>query len=159
MKMRPGLWLAIACSAVSVAQAGNARPLRPSSTWAGTWQLDPGQSRFAGPAPRAETRTISFIGNRMSVVSTGVGPSGAPMRFSYSVRLDGRFHPLVGNPDGNRIAVRLINPRKMSIEVRRNDRHSVSATTEVSFARLVMDRRRLTAGGISRDILVYRRAR
>jgi len=159
MKMRPGLWLAIACGAVFVAQPGNARPLRPSSTWAGTGRLDLAQSRFSGSAPRAETRTIAFAGNRMSVRSAGIGPSGAPMRFSYSVTLDGRFHPLIGNPDGDRIAVRLVNPRAMSIEVRRGARHSASATTHVSLNRLVMDRHRLTADGISRDILVYRRAR
>lgn len=94
----------------------------------------------------------------MSVSSTGMDPTGKPIDFRYSVTLDGRFHPLAGNPDGDRIAVRLAGPRRLKIEVRRGRTLSATATSQVWGERLVMDRRRLKASGsASTDRLVYDR--
>lgn len=160
MSARAILALGLLCGGLCLSQASDARPVWPSTTWAGTWRLNPSQSRFSGPAPRAESRTIGLSGNRMSVRSSGVGPSGARTHFHYSVTLDGRFHPLVGNPDGDSIAMRLVSPAKVSIAVRRDGRPSATATMEVSAKRLVMDRRRLKlSGSPSEDVLVYDRAR
>jgi len=151
---------AFICGTLCVPQASDARPLNASAAWAGTWRLDLSQSKFSASKPRSETRTIGLSGNRFEVRSDVVGPSGMLTHFHYSVTLDGRFHPLIGNPDGDSIAMRLVTPRKMRITVRRNGKTSATATTEVSRTRLVMDRRRLKlSGSSSEDILVYVRVR
>lgn len=152
--------LAFICGTLCIPQVGDARPPSASPAWAGTWRLDLSQSKFSTLKPRAETRTIGFSGNRFEVRSSAIGPSGKRTHFHYSVTLDGRFHPLIGNPDGDSIAMRLVTPRKMLITVRRNGKTSATATTEVSATRLVMDRRRLKLSGTpSEDILVYVRLR
>lgn len=82
------------------------------------------------------------------------------MHFNYSATLDARFHPLVGNPDGDSIALQLVGPRKVTIRVRRNGKLAATAATQVSANRLVMDRHRLALSGRpSEDVLVYDRVR
>jgi hypothetical protein len=74
--------------------------------------------------------------------------------------MDGRFYPLVGNPDGDSIAMRLASPVSVNIEVRRHGRPSATATTHVSAKRLTMRRHRLAlSGSASDDLLVYDRVR
>ena len=160
MKPRSRLALAATCTLLCIGGQAAARPVSASSEWAGTWRLDLARSRFSGAAPRGEIRRITLGNNRMSVRSTVTPASGRDMHFNYSVTLDGRFHPLFGNPDGDSIALRLVNPRKVTIQVRRNGKPAATAVTEVSSNRLVMDRRRLElSGSPSEDVLVYDRVR
>ena len=160
MKPRSKLALASACALMCAAAPGDARPVAASHEWVGTWRLDLHHSRFSGVAPRGEIRTIAVANNRMSVRSTVTPASGRDMHFNYNVTLDGRFHPLVGNPDGDSIALRLVNPRKVTIQVQRNGKPAAVAATEVSSHRMVMDRRRLQlSGSPSEDLLVYDRVR
>lgn len=148
------------CGSLCVAQASDARPPAASPAWTGTWRLDLSRSKFSASEPRAETRTIALSGDRMMVRSDVTGPSGKQTHFHYYVTLDGRFHPLIGNPDGDSIAMRLVTANKVRISVRRNGKTSATATTEVSEKQLVMDRRRLKLSGTpSEDILVYVRVR
>jgi len=135
-----------------------AAPVQLSKEWAGTWRLDLSGSKFESPVPKRETRTIAVTGNTMSVRSIGVDASGKTIDFNYSVRLGGTFHPLVGSPHGDQISMRLVDPRKVAVQVTHNGKPSATASTEVSGDRLTMDRRRLKpAGGTTNDLLVYDR--
>jgi len=152
--------LALTFACVAAASAAPAAPVRPSPAWSGTWQLNPAKSKFSSAAPQWERRTITISNNRMAVRSRGATASGKSIHFNYSVAMDGRFYPLVGNPDGDSISMRLASPARVDIEVRRHGRPSASATTEVSANRLTMRRHRLElSGSASDDILVYDRAR
>ena len=154
------LAFAATCGLLWIAAPAAARPVSASSDWVGTWRLDLSHSRFSGVAPRGEVRTVTLANNRMSVRSTVTPASGRDMHFNYSVTLDGRFHPLVGNPDGDSIALRLVDPRKVTIQVRRNGKLAATAATQVSSHRLVMDSRRFQlSGNPSEDVLVYARVR
>jgi hypothetical protein len=151
--------VAIACIAATVASPASTGAI-PSADWAGTWQLDLKQSRFSSPAPNWERRTIGISHNRMSVRSQGETASAKSIRFNYSVAMDGRFYPLVGNPDGDSISMRLASPTRVNIEVRRHGKTAATAITEVSGATLTMRRHRLAlSGNASDDLLVYERAR
>ena len=160
MKGRSTLTLTVVWGALCVSQPTDGRPVNPSGAWAGTWRLSLAQSRFSRDAPRGETRSINVSAHGMSVRSSGIAASGKRINFSYSLTLDGRFHPLVGNPDGDSISARLINPRKMSIAVRRSGKLAATATTELSARHLVMYRHRLKlSGNQSEDVLIYDRVR
>lgn len=160
MNVRAVLTLILLCSGFCASDTSDARPLTASKDWAGTWILNLRASRFSASAPKSEIRTIVLSGSKMFVRSNFIDPRGASKHFHYSVTLDGRFHPLVGNPDGDSIAARLITARKVSITVRRNGMSSATATTEVSETRLVMQRHRLElSGSPSEDILLYDRSR
>ena len=135
-------------------------PVSPSRTWEGTWRLNLAESMFSGPAPKSESRTIQIDGRRMITRSTGETAGGKALNFNYSVKLDGQFHPLIGNPDGDSISMQLISPRQVEIEVRRRGQRSATAIATVSSSRLTMVRHRLPlSGSPSDDRLVYDRVR
>ena len=145
-----------AIPAQSVAQAR----IAPSQSWTGTWRLNLEQSMFSGAPPKSENRTIAIQGRSMVTRSSGESADGKPIHFNYAVKLDGKFHPLIGNPDGNGISIQLISPEKVEIEVRRDGRRSATAIAEVRGSRLTMERHRLPlSGSPSDDILVYDRVR
>lgn len=161
MNARIKLCIALLCVGLSATQPARAQRVAPSANWAGTWQLNPHESKFSsGSATGREKRTIAISHNRMSVDSAVTTPAGKALRFRYSVALDGRFYPLVGNPDGDSIAMRLLSPAKVAIEVRRDGKRSATATSEVTANRLRMERHRLPlSGSPSDDVLVYDRVR
>ncbi len=141
-------------------QAADAAPVAPSPSWAGTWQLNLRESMFSGAAPKWERRTIAIRGREMTTRSSGEMADGRPIRFSYTVKLDGEFHPLVGNPDGDSISMQLISPQRVEIEVRRHGQRSATAVSAVSPNRIRMERHRLPqSGSPSDDMLVYHRVR
>ena len=141
-------------------RAAAAAPVSPSLSWSGTWQLNLRESMFSGAAPKWERRTIAIRGREMTTQSSGETADGKPIRFSYTVKLDGEFHPLVGNPDGDSISMQLISPQKVEIEVRRRGQRSATAVSAVSPNRIRMERHRLPlSGSPSDDMLVYDRVR
>lgn len=152
--------VALLCAGAAIPQQAVAKSVSPSTAWNGTWRLNVGLSKFSAPAPRWETRTVSISHNRMVTRSRGVTAGGKAIHFSYGVSLDGKFHPLVGNPDGDSISMHLITPETVAIEVQRNHRTAATATTTVGARRLVMKRHRLPlSGSPSVDMLVYDRVR
>lgn len=155
-KLAPLLLAAAAIPSASVAQVA----MTPSKDWAGTWRLDLRESMFSGKAPKSESRTVEIRGRTMITRSSGETADGKPSQFSYAVKLDGQFHPLVGNPDGDTISVQLVSPRKIDIEVRRHGQRSATAITSVSPSQMTMERHRLPlSGSPSDDRLVYNRVR
>ena len=155
-RLAPTLLLAAAISTAAIAQL----PIAPSHEWEGSWQLNLKESMFSGAAPKRESRTIEIQGRTMTNRSNGQAADGKPIAFSYSVKLDGQFHPLVGNPDGDSISIQMISPRKIEIEVRRHGQRSATAVTSVSPIRMTMVRHRLPlSGSPSDDRLVYDRLR
>ncbi len=155
-KLAPIFLLAAAFPSASDAQVN----VPPSKEWVGTWRLDVRESMFSGAAPKSESRTIEIRGRNMVTQSTGEAADGKPTRFSYAVKMDGQFHPLVGNPDGDSISVELISPGKIAIEVRRHGKRSATAITSVGPVRMIMERHRLPlSGSPSDDRLVYDRVR
>lgn len=144
--------------ATMLPQVSQARPRPAASEWSGTWRLDLARSRFSAAAPKAEVRSIAVSDGKMTVRSVVTASSGKKMLFYYSVSLDGRFHPLNGNPDGDSIAMRLVDPRSVAITVRRGAKVSARATTHLSGKDLVMDRKRFPlSGSPSEDMMVYDR--
>ena len=155
-RLAPALLLIGALPAQSLAQAR----IAPSLSWAGTWQLNLGQSMFSGAAPKSESRTIAIEGRTMVTRSSGETADGRAIDFNYAVKLDGEFHPLIGNPDGDSISMQLISPEKVEIEVRRGGQRSAIAVAQVTAHQLTMERHRLPlSGSPSDDRLVYDRVR
>ena len=133
--------VAIISPAVASAKTPTASPL-----WSGTWQLNLAGSKLSAPAGmRSETRVYEVHGNNLTVTATGTDPSGKAMNYSYSGALDGKAHPMVGNPVGDSIALSLVNPRRANITVRMGTVVTATATSDVSpdGKRLTLKRRTL----------------
>lgn len=111
--------LIAASLAVVVSGSAIAKSLTASALWNGTWQLNLAKSKLSMPAgQRSETRIYVVRGNTLKLTATGTDPSGKPTQYSYSGDFNGKPSPMIGNPVGDNISIRLVNPRRLSITVR-----------------------------------------
>ena len=67
---------------------------------AGTWKLNLSESKFeTGPAPRTGTIRVDEEGLDFRVTADGINSEGKPVKFSFTVRKDGKEYPVTG-PEG-----------------------------------------------------------
>jgi len=89
MKRRIGLLAALAI----VLSAGSVL-LAQSNPFVGTWKLNLASSKYnPGPPPQSQTRTWDASG---TVMVTGVGATGKPFSYGYSITGDGKASPTTG---------------------------------------------------------------
>jgi hypothetical protein len=89
MKRRINLLAAL----VFVLAAGSVL-LAQSNPFVGTWKLNLASSKFnPGPPPQSQTRTWDASG---MVMVNGVGATGKPLSYGYSVTGDGKESPVMG---------------------------------------------------------------
>ena len=119
MHMHVRSTLIAASLAVVVSGSAIAKSPMASSLWNGTWQLNLAKSKLSMPAgQRSETRIYVVQGNTLKLTATGTDPSGKPTQYNYTGAFDGKPSPMTGNPVGDNISIRLVNPRRLSITVR-----------------------------------------
>jgi len=89
MKRQIGVFAAL----VIVLAAGSVL-LAQSNPFVGTWKLNLEKSKYdPGPPPQSATRTWDASG---MVMVSGVGASGKPVSYGYSVKGDGKESPTMG---------------------------------------------------------------
>jgi hypothetical protein len=77
----------------------------------GTWKLNVAKSKFSpGPAPKALSVTFSAAGQGVKAVIDGAGPDGSKVHWEYTANFDGKPYPVTGNPDGDMVIAKRINP-------------------------------------------------
>ena len=132
--------LIAASLAIVVSAAATAKSPMASALWNGTWQLNLAKSKLSMPVgQRSETRIYVVQGNTLKLTATGTDPSGKPTKYSYSGNFDGKPSPMIGNPVGDNISIRLVNPRRLNITVRMG-----KAITAVSRSDISPDGKHLT---------------
>ena len=131
MLIRSGL---IAASVAIVIPASvTAKTPIVSALWNGTWQLNLASSKLSMPAgKRSETRVYVVQGNTLKLTATGTDPSGKPTQYSYSGVFDGKPSPMIGNPVGDNISIRLVNPRRLNITVRMGTKITAVTRSDIS---------------------------
>jgi hypothetical protein len=89
MKRRIGVFAAL----VVVLAAGSVL-LAQSNPFVGTWKLNLASSKYnPGPPPQSQTRTWDASG---MVMVNGVGATGKPFSYGYSIKGDGKDYPTMG---------------------------------------------------------------
>lgn len=77
----------------------------------GTWRLNVAKSKFTpGPAPKSSSVTFSAAGQGVKAVIDTVGADGSKVHWEYTANFDGKAYPVTGNPDGDMVIARRINP-------------------------------------------------
>jgi len=77
----------------------------------GTWRLNAAKSKFTpGPAPKSSSVTFSAAGQGVKAVIDTVGADGSKVHWEYTANFDGKAYPVTGNPDGDMVVARRINP-------------------------------------------------
>ena len=78
--------------------------------FAGTWTLNLAKSKYdPGPAPKSGTVVFTSKGTTVTATVDGVAGTGDKTHWSYTGVIDGKDHPMTGNPDGDAISLRRIS--------------------------------------------------
>lgn len=153
------LALILASLAIAIPQGvGAAAP--NAKLWNGTWHLNAAKSKFASPAKeQSETRTYDISGNKVTMKSSSKDLSGNALNFSYSAGYDGKWYPMVGNPNADRISLNAVSPQELKAKSRLHGKPSVQSTATVSAdgKHLTIKRKMLRVKGAPTDVLEFDR--
>ena len=153
----PKTVLTLAAIALALPEILVAKAPALSKMWAGTWELNASKSNFGSPTSteKSETRIYTVANNRITMKSTSTNNAGKVMSWSYSTTADGKWSPAVGNPNFDRISLRITGEREMAAQTRHHGKPSGNGTLILS-----ADGKQLTLHrSVSKDTLVFDRAK
>ena len=161
LKTLTGIGLGVA---VAMAQAAVAAPAPDSKLWSGTWHLSTAKSKFhsSDTAEKSETRHYTVSGNHVTMKTSVTDGTGKSMEWSYSAGWDGKWYPMVGNPNGDQIALTPVSGRSVKSQTHLHGKLTATATASVSAdgQELTIERRILNAkSGSANEMLVFARAK
>ena len=151
--------LIFASFALAVPQGASAAEPN-AKLWNGTWHLDAAKSKFASSAKEAsETRTYDISGKKVTMKSSSKDAAGKELNFSYTAGYDGKWYPMVGNPNADRIMLRVVSDREFRASSRLKGKPSVHSTATVSAdgKHLTLTRKMLRMKGAPTDVLEFER--
>lgn len=128
--------------------------------WNGTWHLNAAKSKFGSSAKEAsETRTYDISGNKVTMKSSSKNLAGKELNFSYTAGYDGKWYPMVGNPNADRIMLKAVSDREVRASSRLKGKPSVHSTATVSSdgKHLTLTRKMLRMKGAPTDVLEFER--
>jgi hypothetical protein len=151
--------LILASLAVAIPQSVSAASPN-AKLWNGTWHLNAGKSKFNSSAKeQSEARTYDISGNKVTMKSSSKDPSGKTMNFSYSAGYDGKWYPMVGNPNADRISLNVVSDRELKSKSQLHGKPSAESTAAVSAdgKHLTISRKVLRLKGAPTDVLEFDR--
>lgn len=162
MNVRDTLTLLSVGLVITIAQPASASPAPDAKLWSGTWKLNTAQSKFSAAdfSAKAETRTYSVSGRRVTMHASMTTPAGKQIKWTYSANWDGKPYPTVGNDNADHIILMPVSGREVKARTMLKGKPSANTTASVSAdgKQITMQRSILTAkGGPSHDVLVYDR--
>jgi opacity protein-like surface antigen len=160
MNARSKFALILAGLAIAIPQSVSAAPAPNAKLWNGTWHLDTAKSKFASSAKeQSETRTYQVSGHKVTMKSSSKDLSGKELNFSYTAGFDGKWYPMVGNPNANRISLTVVSGREIKAKSQLHGKLSVASTATVSAdgKHLVIKRKMLRMKGAPTDVLEFDR--
>jgi hypothetical protein len=93
--------------------------------------------------------------------STLINSAGKTIKWSYSATTNGKWFPVTGNPNADRVALTLVSDREIKSQTRLHGKASAKSTASISAdgKQLTVNRSMLIAKGApTDDTLVYDRA-
>jgi hypothetical protein len=75
----------------------------------GTWKLNVTKSKFSGAAPKSATRVYTETADGTTLDQKMVGADGKEMSMHVTVKYDGKDYPMMGNPDADSGAGKVID--------------------------------------------------
>ena len=159
MKAPSKLTLIVASLALAFPQGASAADPN-AKLWNGTWHLNAAKSKFASSAKeQSETRTYNISHGKVAMKSSSKDPSGKALNFSYSAGYDGKWYPMVGNPNADRISLKVISDREVKASSQLHGKPSVESIAKVSAdgKHLTLQRKMLRLKGAPTDMLEFDR--
>ena len=159
MTGRSKLALIIASLTLAIPQSVSAGAPN-AKLWNGTWHLNAAKSKFASSAKeQSETRTYVVSANKVTMKSSSKDLSGKALNFSYAAGWDGKWYPMFGNPNANRISLTAVSDRELKARSQLRGKPSVESTATVSAdgKHLTIKRKMLRLKGAPTDLLEFDR--
>ena len=159
MNRHSKLVLILGSLALAIPQSANAAAPN-AKLWNGTWHLDVAKSKFASSAKeQSETRTYDISRKKVTMKSSSKDPSGKALNFSYSAGYHGKWYPMVGNPNADRISLTAVSDRELKSRSRLHGKPSVESTATVSAdgKHLTIKRKMVRMKGAPTDVLEFDR--
>ena len=159
MNGRSKFALILASLAIAIPQAASAAT-PTAKLWNGTWHLDAAKSKFASPAKeQSETRTYAISATRVTMKSSSKNLAGKTLNFSYSAGYDGKLYPMIGNPNADRISLKVVSGREFKASSRLHGKLTVQSTATVSAdgKHLTLTRKMVGLKGAPTDVLEFDR--
>jgi hypothetical protein len=106
--------------------------LAQDNPFVGTWKLNVAKSKYnPGPPPQSQTRTWDASG-KVSV--EGIGATGKPTSYGYTVNGDGKMYPTMGAVPNtaDKISSKRLNPNRFQANFTKAGKHVETATFTVS---------------------------
>ena len=131
-----------------------------AKAWNGTWHLDAAKSKFgAAGSEQSETRTYDYAGGKLTMKSTSKNAAGKEMSFSYSAALDGKWYPMTGNPNADRISLTPVSGHEVKASSSLHGKITVQSTATVSAdgKHLTLKRTYVTMKGTPSEVLEFNR--
>jgi|SRR6266700_479086 len=127
MKRRIGVLAAFA-----IVLAAGSVLLAQDNPFVGTWKLNVASSKYdPGPAPQSQTRTWDAAG---MVMVNGVGATGKPISYGYTVNGDGKEYPTMGSVPNtaDKLTTKKIDANTFEANFTKAGKHVETATFKVS---------------------------
>jgi hypothetical protein len=106
--------------------------LAQNNPFVGTWKLNVASSKYdPGPAPQSQTRTWDAAG---MVMVNGVGATGKPISYGYTVNGDGKEYPTMGSVPNtaDKLTTKKIDANTFEANFTKAGKHVETATFKVS---------------------------
>lgn len=149
----------VAGLSIAISQAASGAVPNPT-LWNGTWHLNAAKSKFASPSrEESGTRSYDMAGNKVKVKSSSRDAAGKELNFSYSAAFDGKWYPMVGNLNSDRISLTAVSDRELKSSSQFHGKPTVEATATVSAdgKHLTITRKMVGMKGTPTDVLEYDR--
>jgi hypothetical protein len=99
----------------------------------GTWVLNLEKSKFAaGTAPKSQRSVYAAAGKGFKVTTATVNGAGANVNTEYTAELDGKDHPVKGNPDWDTTALRRVDSQTLEFTRKKDGKVVQMARSVVS---------------------------
>ena len=86
----------------------------------GTWKLNIAKSKFSGTAPSSGTRVYAESADGTTLDQKLIGADGKERSMHTTIKYDGKDYPVSGNPDGDSVAAKVIDPRTTDFKIKKD---------------------------------------
>jgi len=102
------------------------------SSMMGTWKLNEAKSKIPAGAAKSVTVVYEPAGDSIKCTIDGVDGKGNPTHTEWTGKFDGKDYPVTGDSNQSTRSVKLINDRKMDVDVKKDGKVIMSGHIEIA---------------------------
>ena len=121
-----------ACIALVACLVVSAVAMAADDPQTGPWKLNTEKSKYSGPAPKANTLTITVDAKSYKVHAEGVGADGKPTMADFTAEFGGPDVPTKGLPYGDAVSAKRVDANTVEVTMKKGGKALVTVTSTVS---------------------------